>query len=86
MNSKEQFEEKIDLLKNDYPAVYIAYCQDFRLDKQLNSYVAECMMRVNDPLKYSQYIHGGVLPTLDKMRKEGKLKRGKCLLGLIKIL
>ena len=73
-------------MKNDYPAVYIAYCEDFKLSKQIDNYVAECMMSTNDPLMYSKYIHGGVLPTLDKMRKEGKLKRGKCLLGLIKIL
>ena len=28
---------------------------------------------VGDPLKYSQYIHGGVIPTIEKERQEGKL-------------
>ena len=70
-------------MRNDYPAVYIAYCEDFKLSKQIDNYVAECMMKKHDPLKYAQYIHGGVLPTLNKLRNEGKLKRGKYLLGLI---
>ena len=67
-------------MKIDYPAVYIAYCKHFKLNEKLEKYVTECMSEIarNDPLKYATYIHGGILPTLEKERQTGMLKYGKC--------
>ena len=70
-------------MKIDYPAVYVAYCQYFKMNEQLDKYVTECMNESNrlHPLKYATYIHGGILPTLEKERQEGKLEYGKFYQG-----
>ena len=40
------------------------------LFEEIDIYIDECnkLFDESDPLRYSQYIHGGLLPTLEKQR------------------
>ena len=65
------------MLKADYPAFYIAFCKSLGLQKEIDNYIKECMrLRDAEPEKYELYIHGGMLPTLQKQRDAGMLKKG----------
>ena len=37
--SRDQFEKKIKVLKDDYPAIYIEYCEKFHFSDELENYV-----------------------------------------------
>lgn len=56
-------------------------------DSELNEFMIECKQykREDDIYKYSLYVHGWLIPYLDKMRKEGRLtkvkKEWRCRLG-----
>ena len=54
-------------LKEDYPAVYIKFCKEHDLMQELSYYIGECIeLKSVGPIKYAQYIHGGVLPMLEQ--------------------
>ena len=56
---------KIACLKSCYPAVYMAYCFYQRSYSHIKAYVEESLNLKNaGPLEYSQYLHGGVIPSL----------------------
>ena len=47
---------------------------------ELENYVAESLKMRNDgPYQYAQYIHGGVIPTLESQRANGELEKGKII-------
>ena len=71
-------DEKKNVLKIDYPGVYIQFCEYSNQDKELSMYIQECLnLRDAGPATFGQYFHGGVLPTLDKDRKAGLLGHGE---------
>ena len=42
-----------------------------------------CMKKKDvGPLEYAQYIHGGIIPTLEYERAAGEFKQGKVILKL----
>ena len=58
-------EATLQVLKTDYPQVYIDYCNHFNMKDELNAYIKECLnMKNAGPLKLGQYIHGGLLPEI----------------------
>ena len=62
------------MLKNEYPAIYIAYCEKFDSSKR-QKYIQECLaLRDAGPNTYARYFHGGVQPTLKNMRECGNIK------------
>ena len=68
------------VLKTYYPALYIAYCEHFEKTDELDSYIKACMTQEQGyALQYSQHIHGGILPTIERDRKQGKLETGRSL-------
>ena len=48
-------------------------------DSELNEFMIECKQykKEDDIYKYSVYVHGWLIPYLDKMRREGRLTKGK---------
>ena len=43
----------------------------------MDSYITECLqLRDSEPERYELYIHGGMLPTLQKQRDARMLKKG----------
>lgn len=73
----ENYTSKIDFLKADYPAVYISFCEHYNREKDVDKYIRECLKMRLDINRYSQYIHGGVLPSLQKEREAGLIHKGK---------
>ena len=43
LDLKIDYDAKIAYLKSDYSAVFIKYCKDHGMKKELENYVAECM-------------------------------------------
>ena len=43
LDSLVGFDAKIEVLKKDYPAVFMDYCRHYNLKKELDDYMAECM-------------------------------------------
>ena len=73
----EKYCQKINFLKTDYPAVYIGFCKHYKRDKDVDDYIKECLKMRLDNDRYSQYIHGGVLPSIQKDREAGLIHKGK---------
>ena len=48
-------------------------------DSELNEFMIECKQykKEDDIYKYSLYVHGWLIPYIDKMRREGRLTKGK---------
>ena len=40
----------------------------------------------SNPKMFNLYIHGGIIPTLDKDRREGRLKKGICFLCYVEAI
>ena len=79
MNDQIDFKMQVALLEVDYPAVYIAYLQSYGIGMQetLEAYIKKCLcLEDAGPGTYEQYIHGGVLPTLQRFRDAKLLKKG----------
>ena len=63
-------ETKIEVLKRDYPALYIEYCKYFGLKTKIDDYIAECLeLKEAGVYRYAQYMYGGVIPTLEIQRE-----------------
>ena len=43
VNSKETVAEKITVLKENYPGVYLSYCKYYKMNQELNDYIDENM-------------------------------------------
>ena len=43
LSSQLDLEAKIEVLKKDYPALYIEYCKYFGLKTEIDDYIAECL-------------------------------------------
>ena len=43
----------------------------------MDDYIKECLKMRLDNDRYSQYIHGGVLPSIQKDREAGLIHKGK---------
>ena len=72
------YQAKIAYLKSDYPAVYIDYCKHHGMNEDLANYILQCLkLKDAGAERYAQYIHGGVIPTIEKIREKGLLKKGK---------
>ena len=59
-------ESKISVLKADYPTLYLNYLNENDMKEKIEEYIAECFkLREGTAQKYSLYIHGYVVPTIE---------------------
>ena len=50
---------------------------------EVAKFITGCMkMKDIGPLEYAQFIHGGIIPTLEFERAAGEFKQGKVILKL----
>lgn len=54
--------------------------------EEIDKYMEECKLYVNDYKKYSIYVHGYFLPLIDQKRRDGELKQGKYLQEVSRML
>ena len=60
------YDGKISYLKSEYPAIFIDYCKQHGLKEEMDKYIEDSLeLRDAGADKYGQYIHGGVIPTID---------------------
>ena len=70
--------QKMSALTDDYPAFYLAYCKDLGMHEEHNRAVNRYKeLRYTYAENYSSYLHGYVIPEIERARNEGKLKKGK---------
>ena len=71
-------QEKIEVIKDNYPAFYLTFCSDCNLSDKTTQFINECsLLRDVGPKQYSKFVHGYVLPTLHLQREAGLLVKGK---------
>ena len=76
LRRKLTLEGRIDFLKQNYPAAALMVLQC--LDKEIEAevYMKNCKKAERDVRNYSYYVHGYLLPWLQKQRSEGNLSKG----------
>ena len=81
LGQAENDQKKIEVLKDNYPAFYLAFCHDCNLSKKESQFINECALLSDvGPKQYSKFVHGYVLPTLKLQREAGLMVKGKFLL------
>ena len=76
--AKSTYNDKINVLKDDYPAVYISFCRYYNLLKEKDEFIDECLaLRNTGVFNYPTYVHGGLLPSFDRMRENKQIRNGK---------
>ena len=43
LDSIDEFAQKIDILKEDYPAIYLAVCKQFKMETEQYEYINQCL-------------------------------------------
>ena len=83
LSTATDYESKVKILKEDYPTVYVGFLQVHDQCYEVAKFVSGCMkMKDVGPIEYAQYIHGGIIPTLEFERAAGEFKEGKVILKL----
>ena len=80
LESKSKKQQKMTLLSEEYPTLYLFILDHFNMTDKIEEYMAQCKSYENDAEKYSLYLHGYFYiwfdKHLDQQRKAGKLKSG----------
>ena len=75
MLEKETVADKITVLKENYPGVYMSYCTYYKMHKELDEYIDENLkLRDEGVHTFSLYVHGGLLPNFERLALAGKIK------------
>ena len=62
LDTKNTLLERLEILKTEFPALFIAYCEHFSYWEQLAAYTEECMAEKSK--QTLKYFHGGFLREL----------------------
>ena len=83
LEEKENTQEKMQVLRQNYPGLYVYMLKFFDKGVELEQFTKKCKRYGNDrkhggdSYKYSLYIHCYLIPWLEQQRKDGKLRIGK---------
>ena len=69
--------ERIEYLGRTHPSVCIFILTRLDMNQYLTDYKDFCKSKEDNPEDYFYYVHGYILPILQNMRVEGKIRRGK---------
>ena len=72
----EGSDDRKRLLSEHYPGLYISILRHMDKQKDLQDYQDYCEKLRDDHQRYSLYCHGYLIPKLQELRKQGRLKQG----------